>query len=213
MLQKVKCFSSLIDNINLHYYANFLEAKMADKYFNILENNLVYNSSEQSKVKIMGKEYEINRKQVAYGSPGTYYEFAGVKVTAKSWDDKTDIVCRVIKNIKKFVEAYTGKEFNFCLINRYANGNDGIGNHHDKDKDLGENPCIVGVSLGAVRDVHFSVDGFIPKKLPESFNLQLDHGSLFVMFHPTNTHWKHSIPKRAHVKMPRISLTFRQLYL
>ena len=176
------------------------------------KKKLIYNTAEESKVKIFGKEYEIDRKQVAYGDFGTYYEFAGTKVIAKDWNNKDDMVCKTIIKIKEQVEAFTCKEFNFCLINRYADGSDSIGGHHDKGP-LGDEPCIAGVSLGAIRDVSFTADGFTPKSLPKRFNLRLEHGSIFVMYHPTNTYWKHSIPKRANIKTPRISLTFRHLYL
>lgn len=205
-------FSSLIDNINIHYYGDFFDQHKADKYYNILEHNLVYNSAEDSKVKIFGKEYEISRKQVAYGDTGVHYEFAGTTVEAKSWNDQTDIVCRVIKNIKKHVEMITMKKFNFCLINRYKDGDDKIGFHSDDETHLGNDVNIAGVSFGACRDVSFIPTNFLPQKMPKNITFQLDHGSLFVIRQPTNTFWKHSIPKRTNITTPRISLTFRYIY-
>lgn len=212
-ISKSKSIASWIDNINVYYYGDFLDQYRADKYYNILEQNLTYNATEDSKVNIFGKEYEISRKQVAYGDPGTTYNFAGITVPARSWDDQSDIVCRVLKNVKKDVEDILGRKFNFCLINRYKDGKDYIGYHTDDSRQLGDDVCIAGVSLGAVRDVSFIPIQFIPKKMPKHINLQLDHGSLFVMNHPTNTYWKHSIPKRANVITPRISLTLRYIDL
>ena len=208
-----KNISSLTDKINVHYSANFLNQHNADKYFNIFEDKLKYNSKEESKIKIYGKEIYIPRKQVAYGAPGTYYTFSGLRVDAISWDDKNDIVCRVIRNIKHKVEKFTGKKFNFCLINRYEDGDQYIGYHHDDEKELGDEPTIVGVSLGSEREVLFQAAKLIPEFHDKTISLPLSHGSIFVMYHPTNEYWKHSIPKRANVKKPRISLTFRYLYV
>ncbi|ARF11741.1 2OG-FeII oxygenase superfamily protein [Klosneuvirus KNV1] len=210
---KSKSIASWIDHINVYYYSNFLDQHRADKYYNILEQNLTYNSADDSKVKIFGKEYEISRKQVAYGDTGTTYNFAGISVPAKSWDDQSDIVCKVLKNVKKDVENILMRKFNFCLINRYKDGEDSIGAHFDSELGLCTPIYIAGVSLGAIRDVRFTPVNFVPQKIPNGFNLQLDHGSLFVIGHPTNSYWKHSIPKRADVNTPRISLTFRYIDL
>lgn len=205
--------SSITDQINVHYYAKFLNSHDADKYFNIFEDKLKYNDKEKSIVKIHGKEHYIPRKQVAYGAPGTFYTFSGLKVEAISWNNKDDIVCRVIKNIKHKVETFTGKKFNFCLINRYEDGDQCIGYHHDDEKELGNEPTIVGVSLGAERDILFQADKIIPQNHDKTISLKLGHGSIFVMYHPTNKYWKHSIPRRANVTKPRISLTFRYLHV
>jgi len=211
-VSKSKSIASWTDHLNVYYYGDFIDNHRADKYYNILEQNLTYNSPEQSKVKIMGKEYEIARKQVAYGDSGTTYNFAGITVPARSWDDQTDIVCRVLKNVKKDVEEILLRKFNFCLINRYEDGSEYIGSHFDSTHHLIHPIYIAGVSFGAVRDVRFTPYNFIPQNMPNGFNLQLDHGSLFVIGDPTNDYWKHSIPKRADVKTPRISLTFRNMY-
>ena len=208
---KQKNISSLTDKINIHYSSEFLKHHDADKYLKIFEDKLTYNSKEDSKIKIFGKEHYIPRKQVAYGTPGTFYTFSGLKVNARSWDDKSDIVCRVIKNIKHKVEKFTGKKFNFCLINRYEDGDQYIGYHRDDEKELGDEPTIVGVSLGSEREILFQAAKLIPEFHKKTISLPLSHGSIFVMYHPTNDYWKHSIPKRASVAQPRISLTFRYL--
>lgn len=215
MLQKqyqLKTFCSLKDNLNVHYKGNFIEEHKANKYYDIFEKQLVYDTPEQSKVVVFGKEYFVPRKQTAYGDPGTYYSFAGTTVYAHSWDND-NIVCKIIKNIKHKVEVFTGKKFNFVLINRYKDGADKIGKHCDSESSLGVEPTIVGVSLGAIRDVCFAPYKFIPQILSNRITLQLDHGSIFVMYPPTNDHWTHEIPKRANVNKPRISLTFRYLYV
>lgn len=208
-----KTIKSENDNIDVEYCHDFLTVEKANKYYNILERNLVYNSAEESMVVVAGNKYQIKRQQVAYGEPGTFYSFAGNKVYAKSWSDITKQECVVIKNIRLYVQKHTGKKFNFVLINRYADGMDKIGAHRDDEKELVNNPTIVGVSLGASRSVVFSPFKFVPKETDNRINLVLGHGSLFAINHPTNQHWKHEIPQDASVKKPRISLTFRNIII
>ena len=195
-------------NLKVSYKSDFLSKEKADKIYRILERSLVYNTEEESKVVVFGKEHSIPRKQVAYGDEGTFYKFAGSTVYAKSWHDNNN-VCRILRNIKKQVEEFTGEEFNFVLINRYKDGHDCIGHHQDDERELGDKPTIVGVSLGVQRPIIFKPYKF----LADNITLDLEHGSIFVMHHPTNDHWTHSIPKREKIKTPRISLTFRKLYL
>lgn len=218
-----KVIKSTKDGINVTYMSNLLDENIANKYFRILEKKLKYNSAKESEIKIYGKSFKIPREQVAYGEPDTYYKFSGIKVKAKSWnmddyinnDDDSDIVvCKVIQNIKKKAEEFSGKKFNFVLINRYKDGNSYISYHADDEDQLGDKPCIVGVSLGEPRDFLFKHKDplFKPKTLKENevpICQKLDNGSIVIMEHPTNKYWKHSIPKRASVKKPRISLTFR----
>lgn len=206
----MKTFNSTKDNINVTYKADFIPKDKADEYFNIFETNLIYNSAEESKVTIFGKQYLIPRKQVAYGDEGTFYTFAGVTVKAIDWNQDNP-TCKIIKNIKQEVENQTKETFNFVLINRYANGDNNIGKHRDDEKDLNSSAAIVGVSFGAARDVIFAPYRFIPGEMSKRITLNLAHGSIFIMYPPTNRHWTHEIPKRAGINNPRISLTFRKM--
>jgi len=220
-----KSYSSLKNNINVHYYDKFFDKKVADNYFDILEKNVVYNSDEESQVTVHGKKHVIPRKQVAYGDLGTSYKFAGVTVLSKSWSGD-DILSKTLLEIKNSVEICTRQKFNFVLINRYKDGESYIGAHRDDEKELGDDPTIAGVSFGAERDVVFAPYRFIPipdpkgcltaNTLPlvkDKLRVNLGHGSLFVMLDKTNTYWTHSIPKSAKVNGPRVSLTFRYINL
>lgn len=207
------CITSLEDNFNVLYHHKLFDEKPATKYFTILKDHLTYNSDEMSKVKIAGKELYIPRKQVAYGDDGTYYEFAGTRVNARSWNGG-GIVCSTIKKIKNQVELFTGNKYNFVLINRYDNGNNYIGFHSDDERNLDKTAGIVGVSFGTEREFQFAPKNFIPKNLPAKISLILHHGSIVYMAEPTNSYWKHSVPKNTKLatsRVPRISLTFRHL--
>jgi len=211
---KIKMFCKIYgtpnDNLFLIYYKSFIPKHIADNYFDLFEKYIIYNSAESSKIKIFGKEIEIPRKQVAYGDPGTFYNFSGLKVDAISWNDDNPL-CNVLNKLKTAVNNQFCQNFNFVLINRYANGSDYIGFHADDENDLSYYSPIVGLSFGAERDIQFkNSDSGINYEFDNKKNsLKLEHGSCISINYPTNNFWKHSIPKRANVKSPRINLTFR----
>jgi len=207
-----KIISSVIDNLDVHYYSQFYDKNEADAIFSLLESKLIYNSDEMSKIIIFGKEQKIPRKQVAYGDEGTGYSFSGTRITANSWNEDND-VCKILKEIKTKVESITNRKFNFVLINRYSNGNEYIGYHRDDEKELGDEPDVIGVSFGAARTFKFRAYNFFPKELSKEFEIELVHGSMVCMYHPTNKFWAHSIPKRTKITKPRISLTFRHIHI
>lgn len=182
---------------NVGFQKRFYNQKKAQKIFDKLEEQIEYNSDEDSKVVVFGKEYVIPRKQVAYGNEGTFYKFSGNCVPAKPWPT-------FLKKIKKDVEEATGQEFNFVLVNRYADGKHNIGYHKDDEDDLAHT-IIASLSFGASRDFLFKHD------IEGKKQILLESGDLILMCPPTNSHWKHSVPKRMKVKEPRVNLTFRYL--
>ena len=107
------------------------------------------------------------------------------------------------------------------MLNKYKDGESYIGHHRDDEKELGNDPAIACVTLGAERDFIFTPYKFIPipeqnNELPlvnDKLSILLEHGSMCVMLDKTNTFWTHSIPKRTKIKTPRISLTFRFIHL
>lgn len=179
----------------------FYSKPEADEIFNKLETDVVYN--EGSTVVVFGKTYNIPRKQVAYGDPGLSYKFSGTEVPAKPW-------IPIISQIKADIEESTGLSYNFCLVNRYKDGSNHIGYHKDDEKDLDENSSIASVSFGATRKFCFQYDKKIAGK-NLTHKIDLVHGTLCIMYNPTNKYWKHSIPSEASVKKPRINLTFRKI--
>lgn len=204
-------YGSPKDKLFLIYYKSFIPKQIATHYFNLFESTIVYNSAEESKIKIFGKEHEIPRKQVAYGEDGTFYNFSGIRVNAISWHQNNEL-CKTLLKLRALVNKHFGCNFNFVLINRYADGNDYIGPHADDEKDLSGDSPIVGLTFGAERDFQFkNIKTGLNYEFSKGKNksLVLYHGSCISMQYPTNQFWKHSLPKRAGVKSPRISLTFR----
>jgi alkylated DNA repair dioxygenase AlkB len=81
-----------------------------------------------------------------------------------------------------------------------------MGWHADDEPELGNQPVIASLSLGAERDfvMRCRDDEIVNKQY-----IKLQHGSLLLMAGDTQRYWQHSLPKRRKISEPRINLTFR----
>jgi alkylated DNA repair dioxygenase AlkB len=105
------------------------------------------------------------------------------------------------------VHERTHQEFNHVLANRYRGGDDRMGLHADDEPELGDEPVIAIVSLGAAR--RFVIR---PRKATgPRRDLDLGHGSLLIMGGACQRHYVHGVPPQAGLRGERISLTFRHL--
>ena len=96
---------------------------------------------------------------------------------------------------------------NHALVNRYRDGHDSMGFHADDEPELGENPVLAAVSLGAAR--RFVIAS--RRKPKATRTLILEHGSLLVMGGAMQHHYRHGVPKEPAVVGERINVTFRRL--
>lgn len=96
--------------------------------------------------------------------------------------------------------------FNSLLLNFYRDGNDSIGMHSDDETQLGSQPTIASVSLGAPRT-------FVFRHKETMLKLQepLIGGSLLIMKGRTQDDWLHGIPKEPSAGA-RVNLTFRRTF-
>ncbi|NXC46044.1 ALKB2 demethylase, partial [Penelope pileata] len=192
--------------LSLEYRLLFGRAE-ADEIFRLLEEQVEYFEGEQTKLHVFGKWHPIPRKQVTYGDPELTYTYSGVTFSPKPW-------VPVLSRIRERLALETGHSFNFVVINRYKDGEDHIGEHRDDEKELIPRSPIASVSFGACRDFVFRHCESRGKKATRHIKpviLQLAHGSLLMMKHPTNVYWYHSLPVRRRVLTPRVNLTFRKM--
>jgi alkylated DNA repair dioxygenase AlkB len=80
-----------------------------------------------------------------------------------------------------------------------------MGWHSDDEPELGRNPVVASVSLGAER--RFRLRSKADPGHTET--LLLDHGSLLIMGPECQNRWRHCMPKSAAVASPRVNATFR----
>jgi alkylated DNA repair dioxygenase AlkB len=106
------------------------------------------------------------------------------------------------------VRARTRVPFNHVLVNRYRDGRDSMGFHADDEAELGENPQVATVSLGATRRFVLR-----PRRGrdTEPLSYDLEHGSLLIMGGTCQRQYHHGIPRQLSVQDERVSLTFRWL--
>ena len=114
--------------------------------------------------------------------------------------------CSDVLWIKSIVEAETNHQFNSVLINYYRDGQDSTGWHADDEPELGKDPVIASISLGATRDFQLRHN----RDKNQKISIALQHGSLLLMQGTTQSCWQHQIPKRVQAE-PRINLTFRTI--
>ncbi|MBO0700779.1 MAG: alpha-ketoglutarate-dependent dioxygenase AlkB, partial [Zavarzinella sp.] len=134
-----------------------------------------------------------------YADPGHSYSYSGVTHHAVPWTPE-------LRALKERVEAVAGTTWNSLLLNFYRDGRDSIGFHADDEPELGVNPIIGSLSLGAARR-------FVLKHPAsgDKLEFELPHGSLLVMGGTSQQHWRHGVPKTRKPVGPRINLTFRRI--
>jgi alkylated DNA repair dioxygenase AlkB len=104
------------------------------------------------------------------------------------------------------VNEFAGTRFNHVLLNRYRSGRDHMGMHADDEPELGPDPVVATLSLGAVRRLTL-----LPRRPRdgERHVVELPSGSLLVMRGACQRRFRHGIPREPRVTDERVSLTFR----
>jgi alkylated DNA repair dioxygenase AlkB len=179
------------------YEPGFLAPGDADL---LLEGLLRLTDWERLRLRIFGREVEAPRLTAWYGDPGASYAYSGVVHEPRPWPE-----CLVA--LRDRLRAELGAPFNSVLANLYRDGRDSMGWHSDDERELGEQPLIASVSLGARRRFLLRQRG----AGTENVELELEHGSLFAMWGSTQRRWKHRVPRSARCHEPRVNLTFRYI--
>lgn len=155
-------------------------------------------------VTLFGKTHVTTRQIVWMGEEDASYHYSGHVRQAIPWSDTVFHVKRLVE--KSLIDIGIKVDFNSCLLNYYPSGSDGMGYHADDEKELGYQPIIASLSLGATRKFVLK-----HKKTQDKVELYLESGQLVVMHGDTQNFWKHTITKTKSVSDGRISLTFRKI--
>jgi len=154
----------------------------------------------QEEIVIFGQRRRVPRLVAWHGDPGASYRYSGTDHHPEPWTPD-------LERLRARVRELGGAEFNAVLLNLYRDGRDGMGWHADDEPELGRDPVIASVSLGASR--RFCLRHRRRKDL--KLDLELPHGSVLVMAGPTQHHWVHALPKTRRPVGERINLTFRRI--
>ena len=114
----------------------------------------------------------------------------------------TDTARKLTARVNEFAAAH----FNHVLLNRYRDGRDNMGVHADNEPELGPDPIVATLSLGATRRLTL-----LPRRPSdgERRSLELSAGSLLIMRGACQRRFRHGIPREPRVTDERVSLTFR----
>lgn len=185
-----------VPNGTLLFDEGFLNQEEADLLFKHFEATLPFH---QGTITLFGKTHAIPRLEAFFATENKTYSYSGK--TLQTHPFTTELL-----NLKSKIEAISQEQFNCVLVNLYRNGQDSNGWHADNEPELGKNPVIASLSLGATRrfDLRHNLTN-------EKISFNLTNGSILLMKGEIQHYWKHQIAKTKKIDAARINLTFRML--
>lgn len=184
-----------LPDCEIWYYPGFLEAVEATECFEKLRLETPW---RQDEIRIFGKTYPQPRLTALYGNNQRPYQYSNIVMHPLKFTP-------FLEELKATIDKISGISFTSCLLNLYRDGRDSNGWHADDEKELGTNPIIASLSLGAARMFHLKHK----KNKDLKTKIVLEHGSLLLMKGGTQHNWLHQIPKTKRPIGERINLTFR----
>jgi len=185
-----------LPNADIRYIHDFISHDQSIEYLNALLNSVGW---QQNKIRMFGKTYDEPRLTAWYGDSDIKYQYSGIKLTPTPWSN-------LLKELKYKVDHISNTIFNSALVNYYRDGQDSMGYHQDNEPELGKNPIIASLTLGAERTFQLK---HITDKAIKRKDIPLKSGSLLIMAGETQHYWKHQIPKTKKPIGPRLNITFR----
>ena len=180
----------------IQYVANAFTAREADRLLQSLLDAIPWRTATMT---IAGQKRPLPRLQCWMADQGRSYSYSGLKLSPHPWNPD-------VLRIKARLEQLCEHSFNSVLLNYYRDGSDSVSWHADDETELGPNPIVASVSLGAERTLEFKPKFNLttPKK-----QIVLGNGSILIMGKTIQNNWLHKLPKISETIDPRISLTFR----
>lgn len=148
-------------------------------------------------VTVFGRRHLQPRLTAWHGDKA--YRYSGLSLAPQPWTP-------LLSGVRLAVEQASGTSFNSVLLNYYRNERDSMGMHADDEPELGPDPVIASLSLGAVRT--FSLRH---RRSGQVLRLPLASGSLLVMAGSLQANWLHGIARSTRPAGPRLNLTFRNI--
>jgi alkylated DNA repair dioxygenase AlkB len=183
----------------LYFAPDFLSATRASALFEALRGEIAW---ETHRIRLFGRDLASPRLGCWIGDPGASYVYSNARFEPRAW-------VAPLSRLRDELSATVGENFNSVLANLYRDGRDGMGWHSDDEPELGPQPVIASLSLGATRRFLLKHRRDPQRKLA----IELPAGSLLVMRGETQQHYRHALPKTARPVAARINLTFRRIQL
>jgi alkylated DNA repair dioxygenase AlkB len=181
-------------------YRNFLYDWESERLHRDLIEDIAW---QQDYIKIFGSKIPIPRLTAWYGDEGASYTYSGILMHPHAWT-------LPLRLLKGWIESRAQSTFNSVLLNQYRNGKDSVAWHSDDEIELGTNPIIASLSVGASR--RFEMRSRSQPNL-DKMEILLSSGDLLIMSGETQQNWQHQLPKMHKVTESRINLTFRSIHV
>lgn len=148
---------------------------------------------------VAGRRFHIPRLQAWAADDGLRYSYSDNLLETQAWTPN-------LSRIRHEVEALVGHAFNSVLVTYYRNGDDHVTWHADDERELGDQPVIASLSLGARRRFEWRsrLDG-------QAGGMDLEEGDVLLMLPAFQHEWLHRVPAQPEVAEGRINLTFRRV--
>lgn len=193
------------------------EPLSTEAIFRVLKQQVAW---EQTTIRLYGKAMRIPRLNAWYAEPQHGYTYSGKYFTPHPWLPVLLLLKLAIEqqmptallDVTKKDTAITAPAediLNSALVNCYRNGQDSVAWHSDDEPELGSNPIVASVSLGAERT--FQLRHKHHKGEAYRYSLPLQDGDLLIMYGATQHNWQHQLPKTRLEVGERINITYRQI--
>lgn len=154
---------------------------------------------QQKAIRLFGREVMQPRLICWQSDPEVIYTYSGLTLHPAAWHPG-------LERLRLRLNAEWGLDFNSVLVNAYRDGQDSMGWHADDEPELGPEPAIASISLGAARTFRWR-----EKRGHHSAGVVLQSGSLLLLTGPFQQRYQHSVPKTSRESGLRINLTFRKI--
>lgn len=210
-------FESVADCSSLVVCKQFLDTDSSEQLFQRLRHEQAWPDNHYE---VFGRRFKLPRLQTWHADPGIVYSYSDNLLTTMAWTP-------LLLQLKASVEHAVQQRFNAVLVNYYRDEDDYVGWHSDDEIELGAQPFIASLSLGASREFAFRRKHVHAVK----GRLQLDNGCLLLMHPEFQQQWQHAVlpgvkpvgssrsgSESAHLietdseASGRINLTFRYVY-
>ncbi|HXJ83477.1 MAG TPA: alpha-ketoglutarate-dependent dioxygenase AlkB, partial [Candidatus Methylomirabilis sp.] len=162
----------------LDYDPGWLSSEEADRILAALRAEMAW---EQREIVIFGRRILQPRLIAWAGDVG--YRYSGQTIEPRAFTP-------ALQGLLPRVSTRCGVTFNHVLANRYRSGDDSMGLHADDEPELGRDPVVAIVSLGATRRLLIR-----PRRKQERdrYDRELRHGALLVMGGTCQRHYVHGV--------------------
>jgi alkylated DNA repair dioxygenase AlkB len=187
--------TSLAAGAFFEYEEGWLDRDTADDFERALTEQITW---EQRQVELFGKRI-LQPRLIAWAG-ALPYRYSGQTLEPRAF-------LPALAALREKVSERCRVDFNHALVNRYRDGSDSMGLHADAEAELGPNPVVASLSLGASR--RFVIRH--KKNRDDRRDLELRHGSLLIMGGTMQHHYRHGLPRTTRAVGQRINVTFRRL--